>query len=348
MRPKFLIGTFIFIVVAVAILLWLRPLKQTEPIKAAANPPTQSQTPKLTNQSIVVSQIAANSTTSIPTTADMATISNKAVKTDEDAWQRAVETGNRPINFYGQVIDQDGNPLSGVKATVVIQHLYLLAPAVMAGKPICIERTTDLGGRFEIHGETGNGYGCVVTKDGYESEPNDRRSFASSNGSLQKPIIFRMWKTNIHEATITGDKNFQIVPDGRAYFVNLIDGTISESGNGDLKVWVKRPAQVALGQKYDWSCEMDAINGGILQETDPYSSMFIAPMDGYEQTFQFNQEIGSGWGDSTGTKRFYVSLHDGKTYGRISVEIDAYYNKQIPGMIHLSYAINPSGSRILW
>jgi hypothetical protein len=34
-------------------------------------------------------------------------------------------------------------------------------------------------------------------------------------------------------------------------------------------------------------------------------------------------------------------------YGRASIEIMAYYNKQIPGLIHLQYAINPTGSRIL-
>jgi hypothetical protein len=156
-----------------------------------------------------------------------------------------------------------------------------------------------------------------------------------------------MWSTNIHEQLITGEKKFHIVPDGRAYFINLTDGTISESGEGDLKVWVKRPDQIAYGKRYDWSCEMDAINGGFLQETDANSSMYSAPADGYVSLFQFEQKIGSGWGDSTGTQRFYVTLKNGQEYGRISIELYAYYNNQIPGMIRLSYVINPSGSNIL-
>jgi hypothetical protein len=64
-------------------------------------------------------------------------------------------------------------------------------------------------------------------------------------------------------------------------------------------------------------------------------------------SYKFIQNIGSGWGDSTGSKRFYVKLRDGKEYGRIVIELEAYYNDQIPGIIRLSYAINPSGSQIL-
>ena len=59
------------------------------------------------------------------------------------------------------------------------------------------------------------------------------------------------------------------------------------------------------------------------------------------------RRIGSGWGDTTGEQRFYVRLNNGQEYGRISIELEAYYNSQIPGMIRLSCTINPSGSRIL-
>jgi len=137
------------------------------------------------------------------------------------------------------------------------------------------------------------------------------------------------------------------VPDGRPYIIDLLKGTITVSGEGDLKVWVKRPDSIVFGQRYDWSCEVDVVNGGLLEENNRYSSMFSAPADGYVDIFQFEQKIGSGWGDSTGAKRFYVKLSNGREYGRISIELFAYYNDQIPGMIHLQYAINPTGSRIL-
>ncbi len=46
-------------------------------------------------------------------------------------------------------------------------------------------------------------------------------------------------------------------------------------------------------------------------------------------------------------KRFYVQLNNRQEYGRITIELYARYNDQTPGLIRLSYAIDPSGSRIL-
>lgn len=75
--------------------------------------------------------------------------------------------------------------------------------------------------------------------------------------------------------------------------------------------------------------------------------MYLAPTNNYTQSFKFEQKIGSGWGDTTGAKRFFVILNNGKVYGRITIELYAYYNEHNPGLVRLSYAINPSGSRIL-
>ncbi|MGH7975866.1 MAG: hypothetical protein ACREC8_04300 [Limisphaerales bacterium] len=154
-----------------------------------------------------------------------------------------------------------------------------------------------------------------------------------------------MWSTNIHEQLITGSKKFPVNPDGRPYFINLAAGTISESGSGDLKVWIKRPEQITYGQRYDWSCEVDTINGGLQPALD--YAMYLAPTDGYNSSFQFTQTIGSGWGDSTGERRFYIMLNNGKEYGHITIDLYAYYNSQVPAMIHIQYALNPSGSHIL-
>ena len=75
--------------------------------------------------------------------------------------------------------------------------------------------------------------------------------------------------------------------------------------------------------------------------------MFRAPAEGYSPSFSFEQKVGSGWGDTTGPKQFYLSLNGGKQYGRMTIELHAYYNRQIPGLVRIDYAVNPSGSRIL-
>jgi hypothetical protein len=98
---------------------------------------------------------------------------------------------------------------------------------------------------------------------------------------------------------------------------------------------------------YDWSCEIEVPNGGLLAEDDLNSAMYSAPTGGYTPTFQLQQQIKGGQSGSIGEKRFYINLNNGQEYGRITIDLIAPYNDQIPGLIRLSYAINPSGSRIL-
>jgi len=251
-----------------------------------------------------------------------------------------IEAKNVPFDFYGRVIDQDSNALAGVKFKLAVRHWSTTTLGA-----IHIERETDADGRFDIHGETGDAFDVEdVGKAGYELEPG-QRTFGAVGGSFENPVVFKMWSTNVHEQLITGGKSFHIEPDGRPYVIDLAKGTIAESGDGDLKVWVKRPEQITYGKQYDWSCEMDVLNGGLLATAD--SSMYLAPADGYTPSFQFEQKVGSGWGDSTGEKRFYVRLNNGQVYGRITIELFAYYNDQVSGMVRVQYAINPSGSRVL-
>jgi hypothetical protein len=165
-------------------------------------------------------------------------------------------------------------------------------------------------------------------------------------GSIESPVVFKMWSTNVHEQLITGGQSFHIVPDGRPYVIDLAKGTIAESGDGDLKVWIKYAAEVVRGQTYDWSCEIDAINGGLLEEPLG-TAMYVAPAEGYIPVFQLQQQIKGGQSGSIGTRRFYVKLKNGQEYGRITIELDAPYNDRVPGMVRIQYALNPSGSRIL-
>lgn len=255
----------------------------------------------------------------------------------------AIEGMNQPISFHGRVIDQDSNSLAGVKIQARIRHWE---PQSFGGSiPMAVE--TDSDGRFHLQGATGDGVDIeAITKDRYDLEPTPR-GFGGTSGSPENPVTFKMWNTNIHETLVSGQKAFPITPDGRPYIIDLTKGTISESGEGDLKVWVKRPDPITRGQRYDWSCGIDVLNGGLSQDDSPGGAMFQAPTEGYTHSFAFEQKVGSGWGDSTGIKRFYLLLDNGKKYGRMSIELCAFYNRQNPGMIRVEYAVNPSGSRIL-
>ncbi len=341
MRPRFLLVISIVTLAILAIVFWLRPVKPT----ATSEPPQIAV--QTGNPLAVVTNVASEPPSGVstpasspPTVQEPITATNQpTIDPRELKLQRLIDAANVPIDFYGQVVDQDTNPVPGVKINVAIQQLYSpsLTNLAVGGTVLRLEQDTGTDGRFDIHGKNGTSLGLeAVQKAGYELEPNAPHSFGSSGGSFDQPVIFKMWPTNIHEQLITGEKQFQIVPDGRPYVIDLAQGTIAESGGGNLKVSVKRPPQVAPGQKYDWSCAVDAISGGLLEEADTGSSMYSAPSDGYTPSFLFEQKTGSGWGDSTGSRRFYVALKNGQEYGRIVIELYSYYNDQIPGLIRIN------------
>lgn len=306
-----------------------------------------------TNKPAAVTNIASNPlpTIRIPTAEEIAAISNKAVEALKIKLPEIVEAHNVPIYFWGKVVDQDDNPLAGVHVVMSIRQAgYSPIEGLQTLYPQK-DIQTDSDGRFQWTGEKGDVLSIEsMERVGYELEPNAKRYFGYNTGERfvpdsNVPVVFKMWQTNIHEHLIVGERKFQIVPDGRAYFINLTDGTIAESTGGDLKVWVSE--KTLTNGSYDWSCEIGVVNGGLLEETDPHSSMFSAPVDDYTPAFQLQQQFKGDPRGESGERRFYLKLKDGQEYGRMTIDLYAPFNNQTPGLIRLSYAINPSGSRIL-
>ncbi len=255
---------------------------------------------------------------------------------------------NTRVHFYGRVVDQNTNAIPDVKISAMVRHWHQpdIVGFYFGASEIRITAKTDKDGRFKLRGTSGDALDLeYVQKGGYELEPG-QRSFGVMGGSVENPVVFKMWSTNIHEQLITGSKSFHIVPDGKPYFIDLTKDEISQAESGDLKVWVKYPEQVERGQSYPWSCKIDVIQGGLLEEPLG-TAMYMAPAEGYVPSFSLQQQIREGQRGSIGDRPFYVMLNNGKVFGRIQIDLIAPYNMGIPGMIRLSYAINPSGSHIL-
>jgi len=249
---------------------------------------------------------------------------------------------NVGVNFFGKVVDQNSNPVPDVKIDATVRHWHVLALYFGASWPHLTAKT-DKDGQFRLHGASGDSITPVFQKDGYEVELEG--PCYGPQSSVTNPVIFKMYPTNLHEELISFERSFHIVPDGRTYFINLTNGTIAESGQGDIKVWIKYPEQAVRGQLYDWACEIDVVDGGLCQDGSYYRS--VAPVEGYVPAFKFQNQIKGGQRGGTGEKRFYIKMKNGPVYGKMTIELHAPYNDKIPGLIRLSYAINPSGSRIL-
>jgi hypothetical protein len=336
----------VVVLAILALLLWRWPVRHQSVTKQLQQQIGNSNVP-MANAANARQSTSSVATVGIPSGTNFTIIESplhKQLQTPE-GFQKYVEEKNVPIEFFGKIIDQDSNALAGAVVKSVIRHWTAPVAFQMGSKDIPVERISDKDGRFEINGETGDGFDIAVTKDGYDAEPG-QHSFGAVGGSFDNPVVFKMWSTNIHEKLIGGGKSFDIVPDGRRYFINLTDDTISESGQGDLRVWIKYTNQVVRGQVYDWSAEIAVINGG-LSEVPLGTAMYQAPTDGYVPSYQSRQQIEGGQRGSTGEHQFYLLLKNGQQYGQMSIGLYAPFNNQTPGLIRLTYAINPSGSRIL-
>jgi len=345
MRSKVVIPILILALAILAVLFWLRSVQHTD-VQAPAQETLQP-----SNSQAGKASVSSQEVPNAPLPASPSA-TNQPVKVDRnnpESIRQYLLSQNVPIGFFGKIIDQDGNPLSGVSVKGEVLHVKVIVPAPWGDQDeiIPISKETDSNGRFEVQGMTGRSFDLeTMQKGGYEVEPdNCPHVFGPSIGVYENPTIFKMWSTNIHEQLITGEKAFDIVPDGKSYFIDLTTGEISQTESGDLKVWIKFPEKTEFGKSYDWSGEIDVLGGG-LQPGDSYS-MFVAPADGYVPTFSLQQKIMDGQRGSIGDKKFYVMLHNGKVFGRIQIDLIAPFNMGIPGLIRLSYAINPSGSRIL-
>jgi hypothetical protein len=260
----------------------------------------------------------------------------------------------KPQDFYGKVIDQDGKPLGDVRANA---EITLNDGGYGGTNQKKYSTSTDSDGLFEFTGLHGAGLSVTISKPGYENEWRNDAYKGPDGGRATSTdrTIYRMWSTNIHEALITGTKKFEIVPDGRPYLISVKDGTISEHESGDLKVWVQYTNQVVQGRLYDWSAGIEVINGGLWELPRVYNGfvdlgyvpMFTAPANGYVPSFNYKAQIKGGQSGEIGNRFFYLRLNGGKEYGKMGINLFAPYGRLHPGLVCISYAINPSGSRIL-
>jgi hypothetical protein len=265
-----------------------------------------------------------------------------------------MELQNKPIEFYGLVIDQNNNPIVGAKVQVEVRHLKVVVPAPWGDEDqiIPIEKETDSNGHFEIDGVSGDSLTIKsVEKAAYKLTPKmeDIYSYGGVpkpyHPDPQNPVIIRMWKLGKSANLISHRTLLGFEPDGRIYTLDLVADTKKEGDylDGDLRIQFQRDGSIRPKEEYPWSLEISAIDGGFIETTDEFE--YLAPENGYQPQIMFKTNSFAPRSMPDLTKDYYFTARHGRVHGVLHLQIFSDYNGK--SAILIDSRINPNGSRNL-
>lgn len=257
-----------------------------------------------------------------------------------NAWLLSQWQGS--INFYGKVVDENTNPVSGADIHFSWQEI----PAEDAMKTF--DTTSDGAGLFSLQDARGWTLGVSVSKQGYYGSRKDNDSFryGSLGGGTfspdpQNPVVFHLRKKVAPESLVALKRNYAIPRDGTPVSVDLSTGVASTSENGNFVVrcWTQNPGQ-SSGGKFDWHCIVTIPGGGAVTNDDEFA--FEAPETGYTPSLEISMPADRpNWQDDVDLK-FYYRLADGR-YGRMKFTMVAFGHH----FCMIDSVLNPTGLRNL-
>ena len=229
------------------------------------------------------------------------------------------------VVFYGKVIDQFGAPVANATVAGGIQ----VNNGTREGTDK-ISLATDANGAFTIRGYKGKALGINVRKTGYVMATTNTRFVYSLlwsdaeryNPDPNSPAVIKMWKLQGAEPLVVIGKECKLPFTGAPLFFDLLAGTVSDRGGGDLRVVITRaPGLLSKRNPGDWSIEFKPVNGGILEADDAaYRVTYQAPADGYQDSYhaQMNHDD-RAWFDNI-QKVFFLTSRNGQVYSKFYVD----------------------------
>ena len=251
-----------------------------------------------------------------------------------------MEQNKKSLDLYGLVVDQNGQPVVGVK---VRGSIGLNVNMVQSGGEIHYTETDSLG-RFNFLGIHGVGIGLWPQKEGYFYDlklPSQRPD--NYHPDPNNPIVFTMWKLNGPEPMIHTKLHSYVPCDGTQTTFNLLTG--KKDANGDLLVKISRdPVNIDRSKPFNWSLTVKLPNGGLQDITDIYPNE--APAEGYQAEITFDFPTNKPNWTYSFARAFYFKCKNGQVYGRMSVNVMANFQPP-PTLFDAEIYANPAGSRNL-
>jgi hypothetical protein len=250
--------------------------------------------------------------------------------------QQILALWQTPIQFYGKVEDEKGNPVEGAN----VQFSWSEEPTESGARTSGTK--SDSNGLFSLQGKRGPTLAVTVGKDGYYASQGGRKAF--SFGSLapgqfssdpQNPVIFALRKKGQGAELIASQKVLRVPTDNTPIRVDLLQEKAGTSGQLEISQ-NKPPSREAT----EWSFTMTIPDGGLVENQSEFP--FEAPETDYQPTVELRFSQGAtNWATHI-KKIYYIALGQPTEYGWLRVETDLSQQS-----VFLTYAINPTGSRNL-
>jgi hypothetical protein len=275
-------------------------------------------------------------------------------KTESELRRKAVAmiegVFNTPIEFYGRVVDQNGDPVPNAHVGIGVNDKFNASGSNYS-------TTSDTDGYFSFKGARGASMGVSVGKEGYyKIHKVSNQSFAYGMGpdgahqappTKDNPAIFALHKMGRTESLVyDGKRRYKPSKDGQPLDVNLETGREVPSGQGDIRFerWANDQEKNQRGH-FDWRLRITAPGGGLAERNGQFD--FEAPEGGYKESVEINMpaSLGDQW-SYTVNMSYFVRLRDGR-YARFdamvqaghessALVVDAFLNPT-PGSRNLEY-----------
>lgn len=262
---------------------------------------------------------------------------------------------NVPIVFYGKVIDQNNQPVEGVRVAAFYNRWSVSGLVEQRPGRMTNYFSSDGKGQFEVKGIRGSSMTIQLEKEGYELAPHSRMSFAFDPGALERyvpdlanPVVYHMWK-RLGAAELEGLSFESMIPsDGQSIWIaeKSDKGSRAELPDAILKLTVNRERRmVTFADKspYKWNFEIDMLGGGIQKTDDLF--LYQAPETGYNPILTVLHEASDPNWIREQTFIFYFKTNKNK-YGRGEIFVSNWENES-EVYCRMSITWNPDGSRNL-
>jgi hypothetical protein len=297
----------------------------------ALNTPTQTLTNSIISGPIV----------STPTQQDYTAFIEKRRKQIEEDTLKGVEKWRTPIEFYGKVIDENTNPVSGAEIDFDCNDTSATGTSFY-------HATSDNNGLFSIKDIQGLMIVVKVNKHGYY--PNAPAGYAFYYAGQNKnfipdaanPVVFYLRKKGVGDVLFHFHKSFRVPRDGTPILIDLTTGNITLSMENAVQIegWT-HDKEKKQGWKYDWKCQVSIPGGGLQIYNEQYP--FQAPQTGYIASDLIDMTVTNNAKWTYDVQRNYYIQTSATKFGRMVFGMVAGGDN----FCVIDSFFNPSGSRNL-